>query len=525
MDRTNTIEPNPGRRLGGADIGLCLTRIHHDRFTPSQPVFDEVRVRDAARGFAHEANVLDHLAEAHDSIVEVASGGDANERTLDAMASGARLITGARLESSDGISVGAPDLLVWIDGGYAAVEIKNHKILGTNGIVGKLTSLDNIADADGELVKFRGYRRRDLLQVAHYNRLIGEAGYATNSPIGGVIGSEEPYACVWVDLTQGDPSFIAEYHELLKATEEAIDWGHKNPSSPSHPPWWRNECKRCDWSWLCSSQLEAVSDPTLLTRVNADDRRALADDDIDTIQEVADLALDDDRLPDSSVVLQARARTAGHLLRRGEGAGTLSVPSARTEVDFDIETYNGEIYLAGFLITTDGSSSFEPVVNWGGTPAAEAQVVEEMFAKLASFSGDDTIVQHWTNYERRTLTEAAQRHGLSIPGYTTVDDWFDDHAVDLCDWTRKNLVSPSGFGLKAIAPLCGFDWRDDDPGGRQSEVWFEHVLTGDEEMKERLLAYNEDDVIAQREIRNWLRAQDSGAGPGSAIPSVHDWPL
>jgi predicted RecB family nuclease len=77
--------------------------------------------------------------------------------------------------------------------------------------------------------------------------------------------------------------------------------------------------------------------------------------------------------------------------------------------------------------------------------------------------------------------------------------------------------------LKAIAPLCGFHWRDDDPGGLQSEIWYEMMLAGDELMRERLLQYNEDDVAAQRAIRTWIRANDNGNGPGSSIPSVRTW--
>jgi hypothetical protein len=522
---TSTTAPISGRRLGGADIGLCLTRIHHDRFTPAEPIFDEVRARDSARGYEHEANVLTALSSQHTSIASIEQGTTAVEQTLAAMASSVRFIIGGRLESQDRISVGAPDLLVWLDDGYAAVEIKNHKVLGTNGIIGTVTSLADIAEPFGEPIKFRGNRRRDLLQVAHYNRLVGEAGYAASASLGGVIGSEEPYGCVWVDLAQGDRSIDLEYQSTLAATRIAIEEGSHHPESPLNPPWWRTECSRCDWSELCSGQLAAVNDPTLLSRVDADNRSALASDDITTIKDVANLSLQDDRLPNSSVVLQARARTAGQLLRQDDGDGALRVPSAHTEVDFDIETYGGAIYLAGFLITTEGRSTFEPVVNWGGTPEAEAAVVEEMFNKLASLSGDDTIVQHWTNYERRILTEAGERHGLSIPGYATVDEWFDAHAVDLCDWARKNLVSPNGYGLKVIAPLCGFDWRDDDPGGRQSEIWFEHVLAGDDEMKARLLEYNEDDVVAQLAIRRWLRSKDDGTGPGSTIPSAHNWPL
>jgi len=221
-------------------------------------------------------------------------------------------------------------------------------------------------------------------------------------------------------------------------------------------------------------------------------------------------------VPSPAVVLQARARTAGQLLRKGRGNEPLPVPSSRTEIDFDIETYNGEIYLAGFLITTDGVSTFDPVVNWDGTREAEADVVARMFAKLASFSDAGIMVHHWTDYERRTLTEAARRHGQAIPGFASVGDWFDAYAFDLCDWARTMLVSPNGYSLKVIAPLCGFSWRDDDPGGRQSEVWFEHVLAGDENMKQRLLAYNEDDVLAQLAIRRHLRS--------TPLPSVYDWP-
>ena len=58
-----------------------------------------------------------------------------------------------------------------------------------------------------------------------------------------------------------------------------------------------------------------------------------------------------------------------------------------------------------------------------------------------------------------------------------------------------------------IAPLCGFDWRDDDPGGAQSELWYVDLLNGAESRRSRLLEYNEDDVAAQLAIRRWVRAR------------------
>jgi predicted RecB family nuclease len=106
-----------------------------------------------------------------------------------------------------------------------------------------------------------------------------------------------------------------------------------------------------------------------------------------------------------------------------------------------------------------------------------------------------------------------------------VNEWFDHHAIDLLAWTKERFESPNGYSLKAIAPLCGFNWRDDDPGGLQSEIWYEEMLTGADEMMQRLLEYNEDDVAAQKAIRGWIVANDSGSGPGTAIPSVLTWPV
>lgn len=512
-------------RLGGGEIGMCLTRLHHDRFATARPLLDEVRLRDAQRGIEHENRVLAAIADIHRDVAPIASGAGAEERTLNALDAGASLIVGGRLGSTDGALVGAPDLLVRLEGGYAPLEVKNHKVAGARGIPATATVLKSITATNSTAAKFRGNRRRDLLQVAHYRHLLFEVGHASSSPVGGVIGSEEPYGCLWVDLTTGEPSIMEEYDSLQSDALDAIRFGSENPGTPRAEPWWRGECSRCDWETLCRAQLTARNDVTLLTRVGHDDRAALAGYGITRIDEVAALDPADERLPESSVVYQARARTAGRLLRRDDGAGALAVPSARREVDFDIETYNGQIYLAGFLTTVDGMSTYEPIVDWTGTEEGERNLVEAMFARLATLSDGDTITQHWTEYEQRTLKAAGERHRLSIPGFHSVGDWFEQNAVDLCDWTRRNLASPNGYSLKAIAPLCGFTWRDEDPGGRQSEIWFERMLTGDVAMRDRILVYNEDDVIAQREVRRWVRAQDDGGGPGTAIPSVHTWPL
>jgi len=522
----NNSQKRTTRRLGGADIGRCLTKIHHDRFSSGSPVADEVRMRDIERGIEHESAVLSHIEAAHGEVLHISGGGEAAaSATLAAMSNGAPIIAGGRLMSDETYAAGAPDILVRLGDGYAPVEIKNHKVSGNRGIPASAASVESFLSGTGKTAKFRGNRRRDLYQVAHYRSLLAEAGYASEQAVAGVFGSEDPYRCLWVVLTDGDPSLWDEYQSHRRRSEQAIAHGTLHRSTPLEEPWLRGECTRCEWESLCRGQLVAINDVTLLTQISSAERHELASTGIRRVDEVADLDFEDPRVGDTSIVLQARALTVRKLLRSAPSHVALDIPSADIEVDFDIETYRGFIYLAGFLTTVNESSVYEPIADWTGTPEGERQLVSEMFEKLATVSRPSSVVQHWTDYEQRVLVEAGQRHGLSIPGYDSVEDWFNANAVDLCDWVRKNLVSPNGYSLKVIAPLSGFSWRDDDPGGRQSETWFERFIAGDDAMARRLLQYNEDDVVAQLTIRQWLKNQDSGSGPGSAIPSVHDWPL
>lgn len=512
--------------IGGGEVGLCLTRLHHSRFTETTYAPDAVAMRLTSRGFEHEAMVLEAIARDHVGTIVKVDGDDPDpySATRTALASGADVIVGGRIVNLDGSLVGAPDILIKLDDGYAAVEVKGHFVVGEKGPGVSVSGLANLAERNDSELRFRSHRKRDLFQVAHYWRILDSMGVATDQPVGGVIGSDTPLGCLWVEFDAGVSSILDETIVRSDVSLVAINHGAQNPTNPLEAAWWRGECGRCPWSQLCYAELAAVDDPTLLNRFGADERTAMAESGVTTIADIAALSPHDERIGRSSIVLEARARTHGSLLTRGGHDIEIDVPSAEREVDFDIETYGGRIYLAGFLVTGAGGSVFEPVVDWIGTDESERIFVIEMFKRLASYADGKTVVFHWTDYERVQLVAAGARHGLSIEGFESVDSWFDVHAVDLHRWTKERFVSPSGFSLKSIAPLCGFDWRDDDPGGLQSEIWYEEMLAGDEPMKQRILEYNEDDVAAQLAIRRWITDKDDGRGPGSAIPSVVDWP-
>ena len=515
--------------IGGGELGRCSTRIHHDRFNDAERVDDPVVKRRIADGRAWEKTVIDTLLDgvepavvssSDDAIdtdrpVAVASGVSTVEReaiTLSALRCGVPLIIGGRLTADRLQAVGAPDLLVRLPDGYAPIDVKHHKAVGRTGIPARTTQIGHLTDTDGSVGCFRSGRINDLFQVAHYWSLLEHHGFANPRHLAAIIGAESPMVVVWVDLERGNPSILDRYIGAIDDAIVVVVAGRLQPEVPLIPPVWRGECRSCPWADFCRSELEAIDHVSLLPAVGAHDTARLLDSGVATTAHLATLtpgSMHGGYEVTDEAILQARARASGTLLRRS--GVDLTLPSAAHQIDFDVETYLGTLYLAGLLVHGTGGAVFRPISNWTGTPSGERQVLEDLFRFFDELAEDgDAVVYHWTGYERTILKEASERHGLSLRSAPSVDEWFDRYACDLWSWIKTRFVSPNGYSLKVIAPLCGFDWRDDDPGGAQSELWYVDALAGDDEQRERLLEYNEDDVAAQAAIRDWVRAQSQG---------------
>ena len=442
------------------------------------------------------------------TIAASVGSADREEITAGLLGAGVPLIVGGRISSFGFRSVGEPDLLVRLDDGYAPIDVKHHKVVGRSGIPARSAPLDRLTDTGGGRHAFRAGRVNDLLQVAHYWTLLDHIGTASPRHLGGVIGAEPSMACLWIDLAEGRPTILDRYRTALKTAVDVVEVGRDHPNRPLVPAVWRGECRDCPWAVVCRSELEAIDHVSLLPAVRAHDTERLLAAGITTTASIAGLTADaapPDMENPNEAILQAKARRAGALLPRAEI--DLTLPNAGFEIDFDVETYRGVLYLAGVLVSEDGGSAYRPLSDWTGTPEGERRVLADLFAFFDGLAErEDFVVYHWTGYERTILKEASRRHGLTLRSAASVDDWFDRHACDLWAWTKQRFVSPNGYSLKVIAPLCGFGWRDDDPGGAQSEIWYADLLEGDLSQRRRLLEYNEDDVAAQLAIRRWVRS-------------------
>ena len=121
---------------------------------------------------------------------------------------------------------------------------------------------------------------------------------------------------------------------------------------------------------------------------------------------------------------------------------------------------------------------------------------------------------------------------VDIERFISSDEW-----VDLFRVTKRQLISPAGLGLKVVAPMAGFTWRDDDADGEASLSFYRDAVgigagaddgasdgggTGGglnpADARAKLLRYNADDCRSTAVVREWL---DSGRAVDD-IPHVSD---
>ncbi len=247
---------------------------------------------------------------------------------------------------------------------------------------------------------------------------------------------------------------------------------------------------------------------------------------VTSTSELAQVDLDDaawvagylERLPHQSnaekrlvdAVTRARMIEADVPLAR-TSPGPLEVPSADVEIDFDIEWDSGDqVYLWGARIRSgqdDSTAEYVPFVSWDDMDDGGAELAGQFVAWLrariqaAGSAGESIAVFHYTSPETRYLE--------NLLGEENVQDVLECF-VDLHAFVKENYFGVEGIGLKKVAAALEFAWEDEDPGGMQSQTWLqiardaadpEHVV-----MRERILAYNADDVAATAVLRDRIGA-------------------
>jgi predicted RecB family nuclease len=557
--------------LGAYVAKQCARRVHNDwdvtipkgPWTPAP----ELQARLEA-GIAFEADVLAALIPVlGDRCVDLRGADESGtrmERTVAEMTAGRELIIGGVLpDDPAGARSGRPDLLLRVSHPgepptYVPGDVKGHRMVKATkrGLLdySRVETPAIVEQMTGLAVR-AGDRFSDYLQLAHYTRMLQACGFAPASGQrrGFIIGTDDladlgvaGYVLTWLDLdealfatfsrSQGSAvrSALERYdHEhgfRVRVAERAVErTGATGDPVPLVVPVFVDECDLCPWHDVCLEELGPDAASVAITQGRLDVREwlALAARGIDTTEDLAavdvlDGAFWDDYLPEvthqskardrlTTAIRRARMVLAGEVLQRTT-SGPILVPAADVEVDFDIEWNAGNrVYLWGALLTDADhpAGEYKAFAEWDALNDADEVALAEQFASWlreriadAAARGESLTVFHYSHPERTHLSR--------VLGQEQVTDLLD-HFVDLLPIVRANFFGVAGLSIKQTAPAFGFHWRDDDPGGLQSQVWLDQarnaVGSDADTWRDRILAYNEDDVRATAALRAGLRRE------------------
>ena len=501
------------------------------------PELDVIR----RRGFQHEARFLADLRAAGRDVVEIATDGSAADRgeelraaaamTIEAMAAGADVIYQATF--FDGTFRGHADFLLRVDAperpsrwGPYHYEVADTKLARHV----KASAILQICSYVDQLERIQGVRP-EWLHVA-----LG--------------GSARTVERLRVD------DFMAYYRSardrfLLTLADE---------TPPTDPPTGTypdpvEHCDVCRWAPECAARRRADDHLSLVAGISARQRRALVERGVPTLEALGDLPLPmDPPLKDVGegalvrIHEQARIQLEGRREDRltyellvppldapvelDRGLASLPPPSPG-DLFFDIEgdpyaLDDGLDYLFGVL---DVNNEFTAI--WSRDEADEFTLDGERraFERLMDLFMErlerdpDLHIYHYAPYEPTALKRLMGRYGTRE---AEVDRLLRKGVlVDLLRAVRQSLrASVESYSIKKMEAFYGFVREIDLRDAGSSIVAFEQWLElGDGERPEsneleRIERYNRDDVVSNRQLRDWLEGLrvEFAATTGLEIP-------
>lgn len=469
------------------------------------------------------------------SRVDVPSeDGNAVELTLEAMASGARVITGAVLENPH-FKVRV-DFLVRMDHHagfddrtrYAPVVISSHAVA---------RPAKNKAQADCAIVDLPAlglakpiavpWRHRTVAgegqRVAMAHTILREWGRAADE-VGfiGRAGASPRIRCFFYNAQTVMPGLMAALSEPI-------------PTIPSRV----KECRTCEFHNHCRAQLLETADISLL--LPGDKNRKWRERGINTLPEL--VAADSGEtselarawLKGKTTLRREYSRWVSDPLLWGnqefvlEGKQTPMVRELENlvEVDVDMEahpnrgtflwgTFDGSQYVAFSDFSAHGDEGQHVAEFWEWLQQSRKAAEErgKLFrAWVYAAQGEN----HWLRYYARQFGGREYRvegstgsRIIVMPSLQEVEAFINSDAwCDIFQVVRKALASSDSLGLKTIAPLAGFDFSQEGVDGRAAVDLFEKAVggTGSEAAVARrtLERYNADDCVATAKVRAWLR--------------------
>jgi predicted RecB family nuclease len=439
------------------------------------------------RGSAFEAEVVVSLP-GDAVLLGGLTGAERQHATMDAIKQGAQLIHGGRITADD--LLGDPDLLIRVGDRYVAADIKSGR-----------------GDEGGDEERDGRPKAHYAVQVALYTDILERLGLSAGreAEIWDSAGERITY-----DLEAPRHAKTSEtWWSSYQATRDAVAAIAAGASTVRGAM--SSACGLCHWRTVCRAELIEAGDLTLIPGLGRTARDAMleriscltdfAAADPETFMEgkktcFAGVGADRLRLFHSRAVMLTSPSPRPYL------RDAVSLPDTHHEIFFDIEAdpMRDNVYLHGFVERWGRSPDTERFTAFFAA-TADAEGERQAFADAVEFlrSRPEAAIYYYSKYERTTYRRL-QRLYPEVCTAEEIEALFEPpRSIDLYfDVVFRATEWPThSQSIKALAKHLGFSWRDTDPSGAASIEWYHRWCeTGDPQVRQRILDYNEDDCRA-----------------------------
>lgn len=416
------------------------------------------------RGIEHEKNVMKSLFKGAFSV-PIVSFEEGFKEVLEACKKEVRVLTQAPLFFLDDEIHGVADVIVRSN--------SHSSIFGDFHYVVK------------EIKSAKNLRREHIMQAAFYNLLIGK--------IQGFVPAK--FFVINREMEEFEFSFedYSEELNLILDDIRAIYRGKKvSPTAKS--------CKS-PWEAYCNKMAVESNDVSIVSSVGSALKKKLNDVGIFTVKQLASQPIDLD-IPEATL---RRIKSCAQAWVDKKPV-ILSKPKVRksdVELFFDFEgtdelqTEEGLVkvdYLIGLLVRDSESIKFKPFVS--ENLAGEEAMFRSFVSYLKKYSG--APVYHYGSYERTHLIALGQKYKVDVK-------FIVENLVDVLSLVRKNVMFPTlSMSLKDISKFLGFKYRGMADAQDSIVLYLKFLATKEQELLQRIIDYNEDDVRATMVIKDFL---------------------
>ena len=313
---------------------------------------------------------------------------------------------------------------------------------------------------------------------------------------------------------------------------------------------YKGGCKQSPWGHMCLEDCKKVNDAALIYNIRETTLNKLREAGFETVADLAELNPREPQFKISAntwsrIILQAQSLIKDDII----WTQSPDIPTNGYPIYFDIEgdPLLGVDYLFGFWLGNEEisarhsdstvchpersrrisklvpvDSSIPPPV--GGSTQNDNKNQEGKFVYFLAPQPEDErkmwldflawlptlpkeyIVYHYAPYEKIHLDLLEKKYGGS-PELNI----FKSKLVDLFTVVKNSVIFPLYFySVKDLAKsrFVNYKWRHQKASGAQSIFWYEKWLeTGDKQVLQDIIDYNEDDVIATEHLLNWLKTK------------------